>query len=109
MKKTVNENDLQVCINAHRQHKTSDSHILQVFSQLARSLLIRFPFDFPNPDGVLAEAADLCLVKMEKYDSAKSKALNFFTTIILCYFQQRKRSHINLRKLSKNSTETTPL
>lgn len=99
----ISEQDLQVCINAHRQDKASDEHLIQVFSKLARFVLAlpSYHFDHPNPESVVAEAADLCLKKMEKYDSTKCVAVNFFVTIIGCYLRQSKRSQMNLRKLKE--------
>ena len=101
----VSEQDLQVCINAYRENKIGDSELHKVFSKLAKLVLASpsYHLDCPNPENVADEAADLCMIKVEKYvnGKGKAKAFNFFTTIILCYMRQTHRHYLNLRKIWK--------
>ncbi len=99
MNKEITEHNLQVCIKAYQEDRISDDEILQVFGKLANMVMSYRDWQFENPNDVVAEAADLCLVKLPRYDNSKAKAFNFFTTIIGCYLGQVSRMQMNLRKL----------
>ena len=101
MTEEITEHDLQVCIKAHQENKMSDNQIIQVFGKLANMVLAHRGLHFDHPESVIADAADLCLVKLLKYDS-NGKAFNFFVTIIGCWLSQARRMQMNLRKMGKS-------
>jgi hypothetical protein len=102
----ISENDLQVCISAYRNDKIDNRQMLEVFEKLA-DLVFNNPsyyFEHDDVNTTISGAAELCLEKLPKYDGSKgtrTKAFNFFTTIIGCYLRQTKRFISNVKKSHK--------
>lgn len=89
------ESDLRTCMEAFNSGQISEHAILALFAKLAKQVFDspthHFDLDDLTKQSLIADAAELCLQKLPKFDGSRGKAFNFFVTIISCHFRQMKR------------------
>ncbi len=85
----INLDKFQIVINDYKQDKIKEKELVSHFEKLINLFCKELKV---NLDKELNEdLVDICLQKLERYDSKKGKAFNYFTTIILCHLRQINR------------------
>ena len=64
--------------------------LARIAKQVFESKHYKFECSADECQRIISDAADLCIVKSEKFDPERGKAFNFFTTIIGCWLRQER-------------------
>ena len=86
----ITNKELTYIILAYRKGNVSESLFHKCFSKIAETVYSNPSYYFPAEDvnDIINEAANLCVIKSDKFDVDRGKAYSFFITIIGCYLRQ---------------------
>ncbi len=79
--------------------------VTETFYLLADNIIRAFRFKLVDKDDALQEGVLACFSKMDRFDSERGKAFNWFTTIILNHYRQLYRSAKNYNELKRRFLE----
>jgi len=71
------------------------------FYLLSDNIVRAFRFSLVDEEDAKQEAVLVCLRKIERFDTGRGKAFNYFTTMILNHYRQLYRSARNYGELKK--------
>lgn len=78
-----------VCAIEEYRNKNNKDKLCNLFTSLVEEIIRSYSwFDV---DDAIQEGVLICFEKVDKFDLAKGKAFNFFTTIIMCRLRQHRR------------------
>lgn len=79
--------------------------IANYFYLLSTNIIKAFRFSMVDEEDAKQEAVMVCLKKIERFDTERGKAFNYFTTMILNHYRQLYRSARNYGELKKRFLE----
>lgn len=99
----ISNKNLESMVAAYKTGEINKDRMLEAFCELAENVFTHksYNFDHPNPKILILESGLWCLEKVERYDSAKGKAFNYFTTNICCFIRQAHGQQRHLKKLTE--------
>jgi phosphoenolpyruvate carboxylase len=82
---------------------TNANELVKAFMSIADGLQSKYKFDVPRDEAV-QEVAVVCLSKIHRFDPARGKAFNYFTTValnVLRSMYKQCQSYANLKRRLK--------
>lgn len=88
-----------------QEFSESENLLAQAFYTLSENLVRFAKFNLIDSDDALQEGVVICFEKIDRFNSDRGKAFNYFTTCVLNHFRQLYRSARNYNELKKKYHE----
>ena len=82
-----------------KEFQDAETDLTDAFYLLASNIIRAFKFQLVESDDALQEGVMLCFEKLHRFDPAKGKAFNFWSTILLNAMRQMYRTAKNYNEL----------